>query len=165
MSFNPGGGGSSTLSGDSDVALSNPANGHILSYNSGIGKWQNLSGGIPLATISMPGTLATGVVSLPFPINGTWSFGALIVEVGTASTGASIIVDMLYNGSTIYTTTANRPTLGAGVVWAAGGAPNTTSFTGSSSVRGYLQFSIIQVGSSGTEGSDLVATLYATRTS
>lgn len=52
MSFNPGGGGSSTLSGDSDVALSNVANNQVLTYKSGIGKWQNatLSGvaGAPL---------------------------------------------------------------------------------------------------------------------
>lgn len=38
MSFNPGGGG---ISGANDVALSNPTNTQVLTYNSGIGKWQN----------------------------------------------------------------------------------------------------------------------------
>jgi hypothetical protein len=44
MSFNPSGGG---ISAASDVALSNPANGEFLGYNSSIAKWQNtaVSGG------------------------------------------------------------------------------------------------------------------------
>ncbi len=161
MSFNPGNG---TISGSSDVALNNPGSGDRFVYNSGIGKWQNVDGAVPLATVSMPGTLATGLVSLPFPILGTWQFKALIVDVGTAPSGAGIIVDLLYNGSTIYTTTSNRPTVAVGALWASGGTPNTAQYTGSTSSRGYFQFSVIQVGSNGTEGSDLVATLYATRT-
>ncbi len=163
MSFG-GGGGSSSIATSTDVALNNPGDGQALTYNAGLAKWQNVSGGIPFATISMPGTLTTGTLSLPFPINGTWLFGALIVGVGTTSTGASIIVDVLYNGTTIYTSPGNRPTIAAGSLWAAGGTPNTTTYTGSTSVRGYLQFSVTQIGSPGTEGADLVATLYASRT-
>jgi hypothetical protein len=36
-----GGGGSSSISASTDVALSNPANGQVLTYNSSLGKWQN----------------------------------------------------------------------------------------------------------------------------
>ncbi len=123
-----------------------------------------IPGGIPLATISMPGALAVGTVSLPFPLFGTWLFEVLLVDLATASSGASVIVDMLYNGTSIYSSSsANRPTIAAGDQWAAGGTPTTTLYTGSASARGYLQFSIAQVGSPGTEGADMVVTLYATR--
>ena len=38
MGFNPAGG---AISGATDVALSNPANNQVLTYNSGVAKWQN----------------------------------------------------------------------------------------------------------------------------
>lgn len=41
MSFNPGGSG---IAGASDVALSNASDRDTLTYNSGIGKWTNVSG-------------------------------------------------------------------------------------------------------------------------
>ena len=44
MSFGGGGGGSGSISGSTDVALSNPSNGQVLAYNSGLGKWQNAAG-------------------------------------------------------------------------------------------------------------------------
>lgn len=47
MSFNPGGSG---ISGANDVALSNPANSQVLTYNSGIGKWQNAAA--PVTTVA-----------------------------------------------------------------------------------------------------------------
>jgi hypothetical protein len=39
----PAGGGSSTLAADTDVAIVSPANNQVLTYNSGAGKWENLS--------------------------------------------------------------------------------------------------------------------------
>lgn len=39
----PSGGGSSTLASDTDVAIVSPANNQVLTYNSGTGKWENLS--------------------------------------------------------------------------------------------------------------------------
>jgi hypothetical protein len=49
MSFNPGGGG---IANANDVALSNPSANQVLTYNSGLGKWQNVtpsngSAGVP----------------------------------------------------------------------------------------------------------------------
>lgn len=41
MSFNPGAGGTSSISGSSDVQLSNPATNQLLSYDSTTGKWGN----------------------------------------------------------------------------------------------------------------------------
>jgi len=160
MTFNPNPG---SLSGSSDVAISSPGNGQVLAYNASTSKWQNQPAGIPLATISMPGSLAVGIVSLPFPLFGTWRFEAVLVDVATAPAGASIIADVMYNGTTIYSTPGNRPTITAGSQWAAGNTPNIITFTGSTTVRGYIQFSLLQVGSAGSEGADLVGVLYATR--
>ena len=39
------GGGSSTLAGDSDVAISSPTNGQVLTYNSSASKWENVASG------------------------------------------------------------------------------------------------------------------------
>lgn len=138
-------------------------NTHLTIDGSNVVGWR--PAGIPLATISLPGVLAAGTVSLPFPLFGTWQFEALLVDIGTAPVGAAVIVDLLYNGTSIYSSTpGNRPTVAAGSNWAASGTPNTTVFTGSASQRGYLQFSAAQIGAAGTEGADLVATLYAIRT-
>lgn len=41
MSFGGVGGGSSSIQGSSDVFLSGPANGQVLSYNTGVLKWVN----------------------------------------------------------------------------------------------------------------------------
>jgi hypothetical protein len=68
MSFDPSGG---TLSGASDVALSNPATGQFLAYSTSVSKWQNnsLSGTAALATSGGLESLstnftATGAVTL-----------------------------------------------------------------------------------------------------
>ncbi len=62
MGFGPGGGGgSSSIGGSTDVALSNPANNEVLTYDAGVGKWKNavISGGgsTPDATTSTKGKL------------------------------------------------------------------------------------------------------------
>lgn len=41
MSYNPGGSGSSSISGSDDVQLSNPTTDQFLSYNSATQKWNN----------------------------------------------------------------------------------------------------------------------------
>ena len=88
----------------------------------------------------------------------------LLVNVGTAPTGGSVVVDILLNGTTIYGTPANRPTIASGQEFAAAsGQPTVTQFVGSSNTRSYLQCAITSVGGAGNEGADLVAVLYATR--
>ena len=55
------GGGSSTLAGDTDVAIVTPGNGQVLTYNSGASKWQNQA--VPTAPVTSVNN-QTGVVSL-----------------------------------------------------------------------------------------------------
>lgn len=45
MGFGGSGGGSSAIAGASDVALNNPADSHVLSYDSSTTKWSNASSG------------------------------------------------------------------------------------------------------------------------
>lgn len=59
-----GGGGSSTLAGDTDVIISSPADGQVLSYNASAGKWENsapTSGG---TVTSVSGASQQGVETL-----------------------------------------------------------------------------------------------------
>jgi hypothetical protein len=71
-------------------------------------------GGPTVASWAAVGTLAvrTGPSRWVVPVN------AVIVSayaaVGTAPTGAAIVIDVNLNGTTIFTTQANRPTIAAG---------------------------------------------------
>lgn len=62
-----GGGGSTTLSGLTDVDISNPANGQTLVYNAESGKWENgaASGGFTLLHGTFSSVEGTAYVTLP----------------------------------------------------------------------------------------------------
>ena len=45
MSFGGGSGGTSKISTSQDVALSNPADGQVLTYDATLAKWKNAAGG------------------------------------------------------------------------------------------------------------------------
>jgi hypothetical protein len=114
---------------------------------------------IPLAlTFTEEGVATTGARTLraAVPTGEPWLWEATEVTVSTAPTGTALIVDVLYNGSSIYTT-GNRPTVAAGTNAAQGGTPTTTAFTG-----GYFTINIAQVGST-VPGSDLNVTLFLQR--
>lgn len=68
----------------------------------------------------------------------------------TAPTGASFIVDILKNGTTIYTTPANRPTILAGANASSLALPDVTSVAAGDR----LTYNVAQIGA-GTAGSDL----------
>lgn len=84
-----------------------------------------------------------------------WTIQGVRASAGTAPTGASIIVDVNVNGTTIFTTQGNRPTI------AIGGNTSgkvTNMDTTSVAVGNYLTVDIDQVGST-VAGSDLVIQL------
>ncbi|MEQ4716097.1 hypothetical protein [Nonomuraea sp. B19D2] len=65
---------------------------------------------------SIAGTVATGVGSFRL-YNDTaaaWTITGVRATVGTAPTGAALIVDVNKNGTTVFGTQANRPTIAAG---------------------------------------------------
>lgn len=81
------------------------------------------------------------------------------ISVGTAPTGASLILDVNKGGSTIYTTQANRPTLTAGSNTVKHTtAPDTTAWNDGE----YLTIDIDQVGST-LAGADLVVQVICRR--
>jgi hypothetical protein len=147
MSFNPGGGGK--IATASDVALSTPKNNQTLTYNGTLALWQN-NDPSRFATFNQSGALAvaTGTNRFPFPVSVT--ILGVSAAVGTAPVGASIIVDVKKNGTTVYTTTANRPAVAAGANTASETLPDVVSLAAGD----YLTVDIVQVGST-TAGSDL----------
>jgi hypothetical protein len=76
-----------------------------------------------------------------------------------APTGSSSIVDIHLNGTTIFTTQANRPTIAIDEEDSGNSTPDVTSF----SAGDYFQFFIDQIGS-GNSGSDGIVTLEITKT-
>ena len=76
------------------------------------------------------------------------------LRAATAPTGASIVVDVNKNGTTIFTTQANRPTVAAAGNVSGQAVPDVTSLA----VGDYLTVDIDQVGST-IAGADLVVVL------
>lgn len=94
-------------------------------------------------------TVRTGATRFRFP----WAVTILGVTaaVGTAPTGASLIMDVSKNGTTIFTTQGNRPTIAAGAnATASEPTPDVTSMAAGD----YLTVDIDQIGST-VAGSDL----------
>lgn len=106
-----------------------------------------------LSAFSLPGQqfVESGRLRLPLPPL-TGELLAVKITVHVAPTGASIICDVNKNGTTIFTTQANRPTIAAGTNASAWVVPNVTGFNG---VTDYLTIDPDQVGST-IPGGDLV---------
>lgn len=77
-------------------------------------------------------------------------------SVDTAPTGASVIVDIHKNGTTIFTNQANRPTIAISDTTNVGGVPDVTSWLAGE----YLIVSVDQVGST-IAGADLTVQVLA----
>jgi hypothetical protein len=117
---------------------------------SGAGRFPNLGMVFPF---SLTGNVATtvGVHRLYNDTGVTQTIRAVRASVGTAPTGASLIVDVNKNGTTVFTTQANRPTIPAGT----NTSGRVTSINTTSVEDGaYLTIDVDQVGST-TPGANL----------
>ncbi len=113
-----------------------------------------------LPAFSKTSTLSTATGALRLPIEGTYTITGVRLMVGTAPTGSSLIVDVNKNGTTIFTTQGNRPTIAASSnSGGPGSAPDVTALAAGD----YLTVDIDQVGST-VAGSDLVVSVIVTRT-
>lgn len=114
------------------------------------------TGNAPVAPppFSVPGTVAvaTGTATWYNDTGRTLTFVGARSSVGTAPTGASLIVDIKVNGTSLWSVTpANRPTIAA----AAKTSGNVTTFDNATITNGsFVTVDVVQVGS-GTPGSDL----------
>jgi hypothetical protein len=92
---------------------------------------------------TVPGTLSVGAGASKFYIPGAITLGNVRASVGTAPTGSDIIIDVNKNGSTVFTTQANRPKIYVGQVLVAHSTPDITEF-----VEGdYITVDVDQIGS------------------
>jgi hypothetical protein len=107
-------------------------------------------------TYSVVGTLAvtTGAHRWYNDTGRTLTIVAVRASVGTAPTGSSIICDVKKNGTTIYTTSGNRPTIAASSNTATANSPDITSVAAGD----YLTVDIDQIGSTAA-GADLTVTV------
>jgi hypothetical protein len=96
----------------------------------------------------------TGLAIFVVPLGLTLTIASVYVRVGTAPVDASLIVDVNKNGTTIFTTQGNRPTITTGNTSATSAAPDVTSITAAD----YITIDVDQVGST-TAGSDLSITI------
>jgi hypothetical protein len=107
--------------------------------------------------ISLESTLATGNGALRLPIMTTCTIVDVRAMVGGVPTGSSIIVDVNKNGTTIFTTQANRPTIAVSANDSGAKTPDVTSLVAGD----YITADIDQVGSS-FAGSDIAIAIRVT---
>lgn len=115
------------------------------------------SGGAGVVAFSVPGGLGTsvGAARIYNDTGQAMTIESVRASVGTAPSGAQVIVDVNLNGVTIFTTQANRPTIAIG-----GNTNKATPAVTSWPDGGYLTVDIDQVGST-VAGADLVVQVRA----
>ena len=96
------------------------------------------------AVFTIPGDLTTGAKNVRFYFESTRTIANIVTSVGTAPTGASAIFDVNKNGTTIFSTQANRPTIAAGGFYDGSSVPDVTSIAPGD----YLTIDVDQIGSS-----------------
>ena len=106
----------------------------------------------------MAGTLLTfvGTSRVYNDIGSAVTITSVRASVGSAPTGSSVIVDVLKNGTTIFTGGTGRPTIAAGANTATG-SPAVTSWANGE----YLTITVAQIGST-SAGADLTVQVVAT---
>jgi len=102
-------------------------------------------------TFFMSGVLTTKVGSLRVYMEVPCKVQSVRASAGTAPTGATILVDANKNGTTIYTTQGNRPTIAISGFTALGGVAANDTFAAGD----YLTVDVDQIGST-VAGADLV---------
>jgi len=113
-----------------------------------------------LTSFFKTGTLTVTTGTQRLPIDGAYTITGTRLMVGTAPTGTDLIVDINRNGTSIYTTQANRPSITAGQnAGGPGTAPDVTALVAGD----YLTVDIDQIGSS-VAGSDLTVTVIVSKT-
>lgn len=126
--------------------------GDVLYYRTSGGTERRVEPGV-LFTFARAGTLSVGAGTFRVynDCGDTLSIKSVRASAGTAPTGASIIVDVNVNGTTIFTTQANRPAIAAAANTSGKVTNHNVTTIGDGS---YFTVDVDQVGS-GAAGADL----------
>jgi hypothetical protein len=111
-------------------------------------------GGVETHTFAQTGVIAVGTGKSRIYFEGNFVIDTVRAAVGTAPTGASLIIDVNKNATTIYTTQSARPTIAIGAFTATGNSPAITTFA----LGDYMTVDVDQVGST-IAGSDLTVAI------
>jgi hypothetical protein len=111
-----------------------------------------------VAAFTHSGELATGAGTYTYynDTGRTLTITNVRASVGVAPTGAAVILDVLLNDTTIYTTQVNRPTIAASTTTVKSTNPDVTAWPDGS----YVTVDIAQIGST-IKGSGLVVQVTA----
>lgn len=131
-----------------------PSTGQLLRWDGSL--WQPVNRtGCFIFTSSGNLAVGSGGMRLYNDSGRTLTISSTRGSVGTAPSGASILIDININGSTIWTTQSNRITIVAGSFTDQGGTPNITTLSNGQ----YLTFDIDQVGST-VSGANLTVAIW-----
>jgi hypothetical protein len=111
---------------------------------------------------SFAGTLTPGLLSMRFPLSGTWTFSDVSIACVDPPTVSAVVLDVLFNAQSIYGSPAARPQVLAGHrKGTSASRPAIVDFHGTAAEPGVFACSITHVGS-GDPGGDLTLALYLT---
>lgn len=150
-------------------AQADPASGQLKVFARSDGLYSRTSAGVErqfayadqlfvTPPFSYTGELETGEGTFRFYNDSgrTLTITAVRASVGTAPTGTAIVLDVLKNGTTIYTNAGNRPQISAGQDTVKSTNPDVTAWEDGD----YLTVDIVQVGST-VAGADLTVAVWA----
>ena len=101
---------------------------------------------------SVPTILAVGAGAMRWYVDQSYTISTVLASVGTAPTGANLIFDVNKNGTTIFTTQGDRPTIVAGEFVDLASTPAVTGLVSGD----YLTVDVDQVGSTLAGGQAVV---------
>ena len=108
------------------------------------------------AVFSLAGAVTVGAGTTRFPIPYASTISGVMATAGTPPTGAALVFDVNVNGTTAFTTQANRPTIADGAQQTdALAVPDVTSLA----TNDYISVDIDQIGST-VAGSDVVVAVF-----
>lgn len=122
------------------------------------GAYGDLTGAPALSSepfiVSVTGAITVAAGKSKIVMQAAYAVESIHAYANTAPTGAAIIVDVNKNGTTLFTTQGNRPTISASGNSSTNTAPNVTTFA----IGDILSVDVDQVGSI-VAGSDLTVTI------
>lgn len=149
----------STTTNNSDGRIAWDATNDHIKVGTGSAQATFVPSSLPtiVANFTTSGTIATNTGAFRWynDTGKTLTIGTVRASVGTAPTGASLICDVNVNGTTIFSTQSNRPTIAASSNTATSGAKSTTTISNGQ----YFTMDVDQVGST-IAGSNLSVTVY-----